>query len=340
MASKKQSYTYLLLALSTLSFIVNSSIAADCVGSGAISVYWGQHKDDETEGTLKETCDSGYYKIVILESLIVYDDGQTPTLNLANHCGPLTTPCSQLEETIKHCQDLGIKVFLSIGLNQTPKLASSNSSSSDDASVTKVLANYLLENFLSGNPGPLGSVFLDGIDIADVVATKNLQWDELVKAISEFTSERKIYLSAAPQCVYPDYYLGAAIQTGLFDYIWVEFFYQNPSCIYSDGSAASLIKEWKRWTSGVPNSKIFLGVTATKEIAGYIAPDVLKSDVLPTIRGSSNYGGVMVWDRYYDRLGGYSKQIKDSVGKTCRCVCDDELASMNFYALKARPFPM
>lgn len=154
-----------------------------------------------------------------------------------------------------------------------------------------------------------------------------------MKAINASTTARKIYLSSSPQCVYPDYYLGDAIGTGLFDYIWVEFYNSNP-CIYSSGSedATNLLNAWKEWTSNVPNSLIFLGLPASdKAVPGYISPEDLKSKVLPTAKKASNYGGVMVWDRNYDKLTNYSGQIKDSVPKSCRCVCDDEPPSTSFY---------
>ncbi|KAE8022266.1 hypothetical protein FH972_008081 [Carpinus fangiana] len=37
------------------------------------------------------------------------------------------------------------------------------------------------------------------------------------------------------------------------------------------------------------------------------------SEVLPYIKGSSKYGGVMLWNRYYDKLNGYSPAIKPYV---------------------------
>lgn len=58
---------------------------------------------------------------------------------------------------------------------------------------------------------------------------------------------------------------------------------------------------------------IFLGVPAAPEAAnsGYIPPDVLTSQVLPAIKTSPKYGGVMVWYRFFDQ--GYSSAIKGSV---------------------------
>ncbi|XP_061353737.1 acidic endochitinase-like [Gastrolobium bilobum] len=331
MASTKQPSIFLLFALISLSITINSSNATDCVGSGAISVYWGQHPNND-EGTLQATCATGNYDIVILESLIVFDSGRTPLLNLDNHCSG--NSCSVLQSQIEYCQENNIKVFLSIGL-VSAGLTTNTASLSASENVTKDLADYLLEKYLSGNSGPLGNVYLDGIDIADVSDSEHIKWDELVKLINASTTDRRIYLSASPQCIYPDRYLSSAINTGLVDYVWVEFYYQNPDCIYSNGNPSKLLSAWKTWTSRVPNSLIFLGLAASDTIAGYIKPDALISEVLPTVKEASNYGGVMIWDRYLDKINNYSPQIKDSVSKVCRCVCD-ESASTSFYGLPLR----
>ncbi|KAK7380429.1 hypothetical protein VNO78_32939 [Psophocarpus tetragonolobus] len=344
MAIPKQpsSCTLLLLALATLSFTATSSAAADCsgAGAGAISVYWGQ-KPTATEGTLESLCSSGNYNIVLLQSLVVHDNGSTPELNLADHCG--NNPCSKLQSEIEYCQKNNIKVLISIGIEEKKALRTENRyySKSNNLKTTKAaekLANYILENYLSGKPGPLGNVTLDGIDIADVPEGDNIKWDEFVKAVNASTSARKIYLSASPQCVYPDAFLGPAIRTGLFDYIWVEFYYQNP-CIYTNGDASKLLSAWKTWTTNVPKSKIFLGLVASDELAGYIPPQDLISKVLPTAKEASNYGGVMIWERNYDLKTNYTAQIKDSVPKGCRCVCDgdDAFAYNSFYGLGSAP---
>ena len=62
-------------------------------------------------------------------------------------------------------------------------------------------------------------------------------------------------------------------------------------------------------------NQIFLGLPAAPGAAGsgYIPPDVLTSQVLPSIKSSSKYGGVMLWDRYFDLQNGYSNAIKGSV---------------------------
>eukprot|EP01018_Ginkgo_biloba_P039489 Gb_38192 [translate_table: standard] len=185
--------------------------------------------------------------------------------------------------------------------------------SADDA---QSVASYLWDNYLGGQSQsrPLGDAVLDGIDL-DIEATTE-HWDDLAKAISALSSRgNKVYLSAAPQCPYPDAYLGTALQlSGVFDYVWVQF-YNNPPCQYASGDSSNLLASWNQWTSSIPATQIFMGLPASTEAAGsgFIAADALTSQVLPQIKQSSKYGGVMLWSKFYDEKTGYSSSIKSSV---------------------------
>ncbi|KAG2725434.1 hypothetical protein I3760_01G065800, partial [Carya illinoinensis] len=156
---------------------------------------------------------------------------------------------------------------------------------------------------------PLGDAVLDGIDF-DIEGGTTQHWDELARALSTFSQQKKVYLTAAPQCPFPDAWLKGALDTGLFDYVWVQF-YNNQPCQYS-GNADNLKSYWNQWNT-IQAGQIFLGLPAAPEAAGsgYIPPDVLNSDVLPSIKSSSKYGGVMLWSRNYDK--GYSAAIKNNV---------------------------
>uniref|UniRef100_A0A7N0U5K9 chitinase n=1 Tax=Kalanchoe fedtschenkoi TaxID=63787 RepID=A0A7N0U5K9_KALFE len=271
-------------------------------GAG-ISIYWGQ---DGREGTLAETCASGNYQFVNLAFLSLFGNGQPKVLNLAGHCDQASNTCVALSSEIKACQAQGIKVLLSIG----GAVAGYSLASPADA---QDLADYLWNNFLSGqSPStPLGDAVLDGVDF-DIEHGTGLYWDDLARALSAYGQQRKIYLAAAPQCVFPDGNLSKAIDTGLFDYVWVQF-YNNPGCHYAGNSAANLMTAWNKWVT-VPAGQVFLGLPAAPEAAGfggYVDPQVLVADVLPSIKTSPKYGGIMLWNKFYDN--GYSAAIKASV---------------------------
>ncbi|MED6127236.1 hypothetical protein PIB30_086074 [Stylosanthes scabra] len=240
----------LFLAITLTScLLIGFSCLVDCACPDA-AVYWGQHSDSD-EGTLTEVCDSKLYKFVILKELIISDDASF-TLNLANHCGTPENPCSVLEDAIKHCQeDLGIK--------------------------------NLIDNFFSNNPfGPLGSVTLDGLDIEEIPDSKHIHWPDLVSLLSNKTIiDTNVPISVSPQCVHPDTLLDPVLKTGYVDYLWVEFFEYNPTCIYTKEKPQVFFNAWRTWTMSYPSITVFLGLTANKGIPGYIDPDIVKNDILP-----------------------------------------------------------
>lgn len=137
----------------------------------------------------------------------------------------------------------------------------------------------------------------------------------MAKYLSEYSSKgKKVYLSAAPQCPYPDSHLRKALSTGLFDYVWVQF-YNNQPCEYRSGDVTKLIKSWNTWVKSIKATKIFVGLPAARAAAGsgYIPPNILKSQVLPKVKKSTKYGGIMLWSRYYDKLNRYCAQVKSVV---------------------------
>ncbi|KAI9110087.1 hypothetical protein K1719_019128 [Acacia pycnantha] len=274
--------------------------------AGGIAIYWGQNGN---EGTLAETCASGNYDFVNIAFLYTFGNGRVPKIDLSGHCDAYSNACKSLSADIKSCQAKGVKVMLSIGGGA----GSYSLASSEDA---RQVAIYLWNNFLGGNSPsrPLGEAVLDGIDF-DIEQGTDQHWDDLARYLSGYSSEgKKVYLTAAPQCPFPDAWLGKAVKTGLFDYVWVQF-YNNPPCQYSSTDIASLENAWKQWIADIPSTKVFLGLPASPQAAGsgFIPATDLTSKVLPAIKTAANYGGVMLWSKYYDDQTGYSSSIKSDV---------------------------
>nr|AAB82745.1 sGS-II [Griffonia simplicifolia] len=330
MATKTQALI-LLFSLFTISCSFIKPCHADCVSKEGVAVIWGQRSESE-EKTLQETCATGNYKIILLDYLIVYENGTEPLLNLASHCGWAGNLCSKLESEIKYCQSNGIQVLISLWEDRPNAATPTRSALKADAPAEK-LADYLWNNYLSGQSGPLGAVALDGINIIEAHEDQKLHWDEIVKAVSELSKQRKVYIGATPQCVDP--YLEDAIATGLVDYAFVEFFY-DPQCEYdsTNKDPTKLVNSWNKWISkdGLTDKQVFLGIPANKEVTGaggYIDPEDLKRDVLPVVQKASNYGGIMLYDRAADVKNGYSDSVKDYVPTACKCVCDDSFPFYN-----------
>ncbi|KAF9602608.1 hypothetical protein IFM89_030214 [Coptis chinensis] len=145
----------------------------------------------------------------------------------------------------------GIEVILSIG----GAFGSYSLASSDDA---RQVATYLWNNFLGGQSSscPIGDVVLDGMDF-NIEGCSNLYWDDLARYLSGYSKKGKyVYLTAAPQCPFPDAWVGGALTTGLLDYVWVQIF-NNPPCQYATGSITNLEDAWKQCTTSIPGAQIF-----------------------------------------------------------------------------------
>lgn len=275
--------------------------------AGGISIYWGQNGN---EGTLTQTCATGRYKYVNIAFLTNFGNGRKPVINLAGHCNPASNGCRIVSDGISNCQKRGVKVMLSIGGGA----GSYSLASAKDASN---VARYLWNNFLGGKSSsrPLGDAILDGIDF-DIELGSTKFWNDLAGYLKDYsTPRRKVYLSAAPQCPFPDKFLGKALDTGVFDYVWVQF-YNNPQCQYSSGNINNLVSSWNLWTRSIKAAgKIFLGLPAAPNAAGsgYVPPNVLISQILPVIKKSPKYGGVMLWSKYFDDSTGYSSKIEKYV---------------------------
>ncbi|OMP08541.1 hypothetical protein COLO4_06370 [Corchorus olitorius] len=277
-------------------------ILAICAGE--IAVYWGQNGN---EPTLAETCASGNYDYVIIAFLNKFGNGRNPLFDLTGHCDAATNGCTGLTSDIKSCQAKGIKIMLSLGGG----VGKYSLASTDDA---KQVATFLWNNFLGGRSSsrPLGPAVLDGIDF-DIELGTNQHYDELARFLKGFAKQgsKKVLLSAAPQCPFPDAFLGNTLKTGFFDYVWVQF-YNNPSCEFSSRNVKGFEKAWKRWVSDIPVEKIFLALPASPEAAGtgFVPVDDLTSKVLPSIIDDPKFGGIALWSKFFDDQTSYSSSLK------------------------------
>ncbi|XWS46170.1 hypothetical protein CRYUN_Cryun14cG0041000 [Craigia yunnanensis] len=182
-------------------------------------------------------------------------------------------------------------------------------SSADDA---RSVAQYLWDNFLGGksNSRPLGNAVLDGIDF-DIEGGEP-HYAALARRLTELSKGgKKVYLTAAPQCPFPDRLLNGALQTGLFDYVWIQF-----TTTHVSSAPAILELSRNHGTNGPLLSKqtsSLLGSQLLMQLAVDVPSNDLRTQLLPSAKGSSKYGGVMLWDRYHDLQSGYSSKIKDIV---------------------------
>jgi chitinase len=286
-------------------------------------LYWGQNgygardpDQSKWEKDLATTCkENPQYDALVLSFAISFvrtrnADSNLPELNFAFHCdtpydaqNPFLLKCDQMAEGIKTCQSLGKKVLLSLGG------AAGSYGFISDAEAQK-FAQTAWDVFLGGSSQyrPFGNVSLDGVDL-DIEGGSATGYGAFVKALRSIVDSNekgRYFISGAPQCVFPDAYLGPGTGKALteaassFDYLSVQFY--NNYCAYTNPSMFQ--SSWNQWQSlhGSSGVKILVGLPASSLAAGsgFIDRNQLPT-LLNVVKRSPAFGGIMLWDVSYDQ---------------------------------------
>ncbi|HVU52227.1 MAG TPA: glycosyl hydrolase family 18 protein, partial [Polyangia bacterium] len=303
---------------------------------GLLAVYWGQngwgagHPDMSTwEKPLADTCTAHpEYDIVILSfaTQLAHTRNQpfVPELNFANHCdtqydaqNPFLLKCDAIATGVKTCQAAGKKVLISIG----GSTGSAGFQSDDDG---KMSATAVWNIFLGGDGPirPFAGATLDGVDL-DIEGGGTVGYAAFAKALRTLMdgSGHKYYITGAPQCPYPDAFLGPAAGRALgdapsaFDFVFVQFY--NNYCGYGTPSAFSdSFNMWRTLATGGP--KVLVGLPATTGAAGsgFVARATLPA-LVSSVKGDAAFAGIMLWDVSNDQnsaeggttYGAYAKSL-------------------------------
>jgi hypothetical protein len=136
-------------------------------------------------------------------------------------------------------------------------------------------------------------------------------------------SKQRFYLTAAPQCPYPDQSDKEILNGPVYiDAIWVQF-YNNFCGVNNFNTDMSSNKynfeEWDNWAKTVSknkNVKVIVGVPAdtTAASTGYI-PSSKLDNVIEYSKKFESFGGVMMWDatQAYGN-DGFIKDVRKSLG--------------------------
>ncbi|XP_066167909.1 xylanase inhibitor protein 1 [Oryza sativa Japonica Group] len=285
-----------LLAVAAIAAVFLAGPATAVGKTGQVTVFWGRNKD---EGTLREACDSGLYTMVIMSFLNVYGHGKY-NLDLSGH------PIAGIGDDIKHCQFIGVPVSLSIGGFGNGYSLPSNRSALE-------LFDYLWNAYFGGSKAgvyrPFGDAWLDGVDLFLEHGTPADRYDvlalELAKHNIRGAPGKPLHLTATPRCTFPpSSYLGRAVATGIFERIHIRI-YDDDNC------EAYWHLAWDKWTTAAyPATRFYVGMTASEMTHGWVHPKNVYYDVAPSTQKADNYGGFMIWDRYYDKLSNYTSMVK------------------------------
>jgi chitinase len=168
---------------------------------------------------------------------------------------------------------------------------------------------------------PFGDAVVDGFDFDFESTTNNLPaFGAKLRSLMDAAGGKKYYLTAAPQCVFPDAADGATLDAVAFDFVMVQFY--NNWCETSNFQVGASTQNafnfgvWDNWAKSSPNPhvKVFLGIPANAGAAGagYTSGSQLQAAIAYSKQYSS-FGGVMMWDmsQLYANSGFLDQVVND-----------------------------
>ena len=153
---------------------------------------------------------------------------------------------------------------------------------------------------------PFGAAAVDGFDFDFESTVENTVpfANELRSQMDAASDGKTRYLTAAPQCPYPDAADNSMLDGAVsFDAIWVQFYnnYCGVNTFVSSSDPGDFnLNTWDTWATTVslnPDVKVFVGVPAAASAAGsgYVSSTTL-AEIIQYSKQFSSFGGVMMWD--------------------------------------------
>lgn len=176
---------------------------------------------------------------------------------------------------------------------------------------------------------PFGDAVIDGFDFDfESTTTNTVPFAKELRSLMDAETSKAYYLTAAPQCPYPDAAENAMLNGSVsFDAVFVQYY--NNYCglpSYVAGAAEQTnfnFDIWDVWAKTVslnPDVKVFLGVPGgiTAAGSGYTAAAGLQS-IIEYCKAFSSFGGVMVWDasQAYGNVG-FLEGVKAALASSSR----------------------
>ncbi|KAI1329771.1 putative class III chitinase [Xylariaceae sp. FL0255] len=289
-------------AAGLLAMIPSALAGFSSSSSSNIAVYWGQNSANgaNTQQRLSYsiTANNGIDVIPIAFMTGI----NTLSVNFASASNDCTTAsnglliCPEIEADIKTCQANGKTIMLSIGGATYSEGGFSSASAAQSAAKT---VWDLFGSPTSTANRPFGTAVIDGFDLD--LESSNSNFDSFaaeMRTLMATDTSKTYYLSAAPQCPYPDAAVGYVLSSSTkFDFVNVQFY--NNYCGVNDYPTNFNFDTWDSWakSSANPNAKVLLGVPASASAAGsgYVSSSQLAT-IISNVKQYSSFGGLMMWD--------------------------------------------
>ncbi|KAK2747125.1 hypothetical protein FQN57_002382 [Myotisia sp. PD_48] len=298
-----------------------------------VAVYWGQNSRGTAGSQLRLShyCDSPDVDVFMLSFVVrINGIGGVPQVNWANQgdiCKPFPGTdllyCPQIGEDIKTCQAKGKTILLSIGG------ATYNEGGFRMPADAVKGANMIWEIF--GPPKanstavrPFDDAVVDGIDLDFEAVTRNMiPFSNELRRLWDADTSKPYYLTAAPQCPYPDMNNKELLEGGvIFDALFIQFYNNycgvNSWTPNSDTQNNFNFNQWENWAKTISKNKkvkVMVGAPANAGAgAGYVSAQRL-AQIATWCKRYESFGGVMLWDASQAWANsGFIATVKKSLG--------------------------
>ncbi|CAO3619760.1 unnamed protein product [Cunninghamella blakesleeana] len=293
--------------------------------------YWGQNSASKSKNGLAAQKPLSYYcqddtqDILIISFVHIFGLGDTFSYDISNagdKCdgmlgSTLLLNCKNtMEKDIQYCQKRNKKIFLSLG-------GAAGAYGLSTPSDGKKWANIIWDTFGNGKSKtrPFGKAVVDGFDL-DIEAGESKGYTSFVdtmRKLYQSDKSKQYYISGAPQCAFPDAWLGDALNNAWFDYVFIQF-YNNYCGVQSDQFNYDTWDQWAKKTSKNKNVQLFVGIPGSPSAAGsgYIPYKKVVS-IYQKLKSKKSFGGFMMWDvsQSYDNTEvkpNFAKAVAKAIG--------------------------
>ncbi|OJJ53915.1 hypothetical protein ASPSYDRAFT_98891, partial [Aspergillus sydowii CBS 593.65] len=326
----------------------------DLSSNSTVVVYWGQDSyqasgGDIAQKRLGDYCDDSNIDVIVMAFLMTINgQGGAPEVDFGSTSKDCDTfngtnlkNCPEIGEDITKCQSKDKTIILSIG-GATYSEGGFKSDKAAEDGANLVWSTFGPDKGDSKIHRPFGKAVVDGFDFDFEAAVTHMgKFATKLRSLADADKSKKYYLTAAPQCPFPDAADKDILNTNssaAVDAVFVQFYnnFCGVNAYTPDETKDKAAKAnetgsrtaaqgfnfdvWDKWALQESKNKdvrVFLGVPANKCAAstGYLPIESLEP-VIQYSKGFESFGGVMMWDvsqAYANK--GFLDGVKKALGK-------------------------
>lgn len=318
---------------SVIKFLVIGNVLNSVFAQFSKTYYWGQNSvsylnpsdSSKWEQRLSYYCDLDWVDNIALA--FVNNFPTNVGMNHAYHCwttypGTNILNCPTIGSDIQYCQSKGKKIGISLG-GAVGSYGFQTDTQARDFAVT--LWNLFFEG--QSSTRPYGSAILDFVDF-NIESGNSTGYYELSKTLRYLmdAGQKSYFLTAAPQCVYPDAHMGpgdgyllSTTKTNFINHVFVQFY--NNYCGLHNYPNSFNYNSWNNWIQ-TKNSSLSVGFPSHNSAAGsgFVDTSKLSTILQNTYQNYPNsFAGIMGWDVGFANVNNYGQNVHSilqSIGGT------------------------